>query len=57
MWRSGIVDRRAGSMILIPGKFTSFCFIFIIIIIINLSGGTDKKGILTRFDVTLLLNY
>ena len=55
------MDRRAGSMILIPGKFTSFCFIFIviiiIIIIINLSGGTDKKGILTRFDVTLLLNY
>ena len=52
------MDRRAGSMILIPGKFTFFCFIFIIIIIIiNLSGGTDKKGILTRFDVTLLLNY
>lgn len=49
------MDRRAGSMILIPGKFTSFCFI---IIIINLSGGTDKKGIFkTRFDVTLLLNY
>ena len=54
------MDRRAGSMILIPGKFTSFCFIIIIIIIIiiNLSGGTDKKGIfMTRFDVTLLLNY
>ena len=40
------MDRRAGSMILIPGKFTSFCsfiIIIIIIIIINLIGGTDKK--------------
>ena len=28
------MDRRAGSMILIPGKFTSFCSFIIIIIII-----------------------
>ena len=28
------MDRRAGSMTLIPGKFTSFCSFIIVIIII-----------------------